>query len=136
MVNLLSGRATPELLSHCPVCQGELCVTRVRCSQCETVIEGKFHLNAFNRLTAEQQRFVEIFLGCRGNMSEVQKELGVSYPTVRARLEEVVERLGRKRDTAEEATFDRVRVLEELASGHIDVDEAIRRLSREKGTVR
>ena len=130
MRNILGNSGSPEVLGRCPVCTSELTVQRLRCAGCGVALEGEFHLNPFNRLSAEQQRFVEIFLVARGNMSEVQKELGVSYPTVRARLEEIIGQLGHKPtsdDAAQQA--DRLNTLQEVESGSLSVEEALRRLA-------
>ena len=130
MRNILGSSQTPEVLGRCPVCTSELTVQRLSCSSCSVALEGEFHLNPFNRLSAEQQRFVEKFLVARGNMSEVQKELGVSYPTVRARLEEIISQLGHE-PASDEATLqaERLGTLQEVESGSLSVEEALRRLA-------
>lgn len=130
MRNILGSSQTPEVLGRCPVCTGELAVQRLQCSTCNVALEGEFQLNPFNRLSSDQQRFVEIFLVARGNMSEVQKELGVSYPTVRARLEEIISQLGHK-PASEEAALqaERLGTLQEVESGELSVEEALRRLA-------
>lgn len=130
MRNILGSPQTPEVLGRCPVCSGELAVHRLQCSSCNVALEGNFQLNPFNRLSSEQQRFVEIFLVARGNMSEVQKELGVSYPTVRARLEEIISQLGHKPASDEAALqAERLSTLQEVESGALSVEEALRRLA-------
>lgn len=130
MRNILGNAQTPEVLGRCPVCSSELTVERLRCSACSVALEGEFHLNPFNRLSPEQQRFVEIFLVARGNMSEVQKELGVSYPTVRARLEEIISQLGHKPASDDVALqAERLRTLQEVESGELSVEEALNRLA-------
>ena len=130
MRNILGSPQTPEVLGRCPVCSSELTVQRLRCASCSVALEGEFHLNPFNRLSTEQRRFVEIFLVARGNMSEVQKELGVSYPTVRARLEEVISQLGHK-PASDDATLqaERLRTLQDVESGSLSVEEALSRLA-------
>ena len=130
MRNILGSSQTTEVLGRCPVCTSELTVQRLQCSSCNVALEGEFHLNPFNRLTSEQQRFVEIFLVARGNMSEVQKELGVSYPTVRARLEEIISQLGHKPASDDAAVqAERLRTLQEVESGELSVEEALNRLA-------
>ena len=130
MRDILGSSQPPEVLGRCPVCSSELTVQRLSCSSCSVALEGEFHLNPFNRLSSEQQRFVEIFLVARGNMSEVQKELGVSYPTVRARLEEIISQLGHRPasdDVAQQA--ERLSTLQDVESGDLSVEEALRRLA-------
>ncbi len=126
----MGNSRSPEVLGRCPVCSSELTVQRLSCADCGVALEGEFLLNPFNRLTAEQQRFVEIFLVARGNMSEVQKELGVSYPTVRTRLEEIIGQLGHK-PASDDATqqAERLSTLQDVESGSLSVEEALRRLA-------
>lgn len=75
-----------KIISRCPVCGGELVVTRLKCNSCETVIENNFRLSRFDYLSDEELYFTETFIRCRGNIKEVEKELKISYPTVRAKL--------------------------------------------------
>lgn len=116
----------------CPVCSGELAVSRLTCTRCSTTIEGEFVPCKFCRLPAEQMEFVEAFIKCRGNIKEVEKELGISYPTVRSRLDGVIEALGysvRKEDGQEEASR-RQNILEALERGEITAPEAARMLRK------
>ncbi|HVM71861.1 MAG TPA: DUF2089 domain-containing protein [Anaerolineales bacterium] len=122
-------------LSKCPVCDGELTVTRLRCETCDTVIEGRFINAAFAGLTPEQMDFIETFVRCEGKLTRVQEEMALSYPTVRNRLQEVVRALGYepgKEESAEISDEQRRDVLEELDSGKITADEAMRRLNGEE----
>ena len=80
----------------CPVCTNQLTVTKLHCHQCQTSLEGQFSLGLLHKLTPEQLSFVETFLVCEGKINRVEQELGLSYPAVRARLQEVVEALGRE----------------------------------------
>ncbi len=115
--------------SHCPVCQEELRVARMVCPQCGTAIEGQFALSRLAALTPEQADFVELFLRCEGKLNRVQEELGLSYPTVRSRLEEVIRALGYEvREEREEAAERRLEVLQQLARREITAEEALRRL--------
>jgi hypothetical protein len=82
------------LLGKCPVCSNALSVTRLQCGHCGTGIDGSFGLGRLQALTPEQVQFVETFMKCRGKIKDVEEELGVSYPTVVARLNEVVEAMG------------------------------------------
>ncbi len=82
------------MIATCPVCADELSVTRLRCGQCGTVIEGEFSVGRFGRLTREQTQVLESFLRSRGNLRDMERELRISYPTVRARVEAVVRALG------------------------------------------
>ena len=70
-------------ISRCPVCDGQLEPVKLRCSSCELTVEGRFPAFRLSLLSPEQQQFVEAFLASRGNIKEVEKELRISYPTVR-----------------------------------------------------
>ena len=83
-----------DVLHDCPVCHKALHVTRLHCPSCGTTIEGDFQAERLLALTPEQRSFVYSFLRNRGNIREMEKELGISYPTVRARLDQVIAALG------------------------------------------
>ncbi|MCB0036794.1 MAG: DUF2089 domain-containing protein, partial [Anaerolineales bacterium] len=82
--------------SQCPVCNYHLIVTDVSCERCGTSLNGKFSLGRLHRLTPEQLQFVEVFILCEGKINRVEQELGISYPTVRAQLQEVIQALGQE----------------------------------------
>ncbi len=79
------------MIGNCPVCGKEMEVTALDCSNCDTTITGSFSRDKFSRLNEEQLKFVEVFIKSRGNIKEVEREMGISYPTVRSRLDEVVD---------------------------------------------
>ena len=83
-----------DVISVCPVCSGELAVTRLHCRSCGTTLEGEFSVGRFGRLTREQLALLESFLRSRGNLRDMERELGISYPTVRGRVEALVRALG------------------------------------------
>jgi hypothetical protein len=83
-----------DVIATCPVCANELSVTRLRCGECGTTIEGEFGVGRFGRLTREQTALLESFLRSRGNLRDMERELGISYPTVRSRVEALVRALG------------------------------------------
>src|SRR5437660_10852283 len=83
-----------DVIARCPVGQGGLTVTRVHCRSCGTALEGEFGVGRFGRLEREQLTFLESFLRSRGNLKEMERELGISYPTVRSRLEVLLRALG------------------------------------------
>jgi hypothetical protein len=83
-----------DVISTCPICSSELSITRLQCRGCGTAIEGDFNVGRFGRLTREQLALLESFLRARGNAKELERELKVSYPTVRARIEALVRTLG------------------------------------------
>jgi hypothetical protein len=83
-----------DVISTCPVCEGELLITRLHCRSCGTALEGEFGVGRFGRLTREQLALLESFLRARGNLKEMERELGISYPTVRGRVDALVRALG------------------------------------------
>ena len=128
----------PTVLRHCPVCGDELTVTRLHCQACDTAIEGRFRLSRFGRLSNEQLAFVEVFLKNRGIIKDVEAELGISYPTVRARLDDALRAMGfggagddgaRPRLSAAQLREQQRKILEELKEKRISAEEAARRLS-------
>lgn len=119
---------------QCPVCGKELHVTRLECGTCHTGIDGYFALGRFSRLGADHLAFLEVFIKNRGVIKDVEAELGISYPTVRARLDEAIRGLGfpAAADDAlrpSQIREERRQILEELRSKSISADEAASRLS-------
>jgi hypothetical protein len=82
-----------KILTRCPVCEGSLKAVKLKCDTCSTVIENSFDFPKLMQLSKEQMDFVEIFIKSRGNIKDVEKELGISYPTVRAKLDQVIDLL-------------------------------------------
>jgi hypothetical protein len=122
-------------LSKCPVCDGELTVTRLHCDTCETAIEGRFANGAFAGLAPEQLDFIETFVRVEGRMNRMAEEMGLSYPTLRNRLQEVIRALGYepgKEETPEITDEKRRSVLEELDAGKISAEDAMRLLNGEE----
>ncbi len=82
------------VIGRCPICQGELAVTRLHCRSCGTSVEGSFTLGPLQRLSQDQIRFVEAFIRARGSLKDVGAELNMSYPTVNSRLNDILIALG------------------------------------------
>lgn len=83
-----------DAIATCPICGGELAVTRLHCRSCATTLEGDFNVGRFARLSREQFALLESFLRSKGNLKEMERELGISYPTVRARVDALLRALG------------------------------------------
>lgn len=83
-----------DVIATCPVCSDELTITRLHCRSCGTALEGEFGVGRFGRLDREQMGILESFLRSRGNLKEMERELGISYPTVRGRVDALVRALG------------------------------------------
>jgi hypothetical protein len=116
-------RAAP---SDCPVCGSKLALTRLSCRDCGTELSGAFETCEFCSLGKEDREVLRVFLASRGNMKDLERHLGVSYPTARARFDALLGKLG----LADKVAADpRLSTLEQLARGEIDIDEADRRLS-------
>jgi hypothetical protein len=125
---------TRPLILKCPSCSGDLAVEKLHCHACDIAIEGDFNIPALLRLNRGQLDFVEVFLKNRGNIREVERELGVSYPTVRARLDEVLDAIGLNLASAPAADHDgrtadaarsRRAILEQLSAGKISPQDAM-----------
>jgi len=119
--------------AQCPVCQADLRVTRLQCMACGTEVTGNFALGRLAGLREPHASMIELFLQARGNVKEMERALGLSYPTVRARLEEafVAAGFGREADRAmDEAQRSRLRteILDDLEQGNIGPEEAAERL--------
>lgn len=113
----------------CPVCHGDLLVSRLVCPNCGSALEGRFTMGRLFHLTSEQLSFVEVFLRCEGKINRVGEELGISYPTVRSRLEEIIRALGYEVGGREEGYEERRQeILERLARREISSEEALRLL--------
>lgn len=115
---------TYKILCKCPVCSSKLKVTRLKCDECGTVVENEFELSKFDYLNSEQLYFIEVFLKSRGNIKDVEKELGISYPTVRAKLDEVITSLGYT-VVKQKPSIDKKDVIDMLEKGEITADEAL-----------
>jgi len=130
MMTSSSGKKN-KLISNCPVCSGQLYVTHLKCSECQTELNGEFLANEFARLPQDKLEFLRTFLACRGNLKEVEAELSISYPTVRGRLDAMLESLNLDAHPAENPDAeDSEDVLEALSRGDINAEEAERKLRR------
>ena len=83
-----------DVIATCPVCSGELTIARLHCRSCGTALEGEFGVGRFGRLDRDQMGLLESFLRSRGNLKEMERELGISYPTVRGRVDALIRSLG------------------------------------------
>lgn len=125
------------VLGTCPVCGEALTITRLHCRACDTTIEGRFYTGRLSQLNPDQIQFVETFLQCEGKIKAVEEKLGISYPTVRSRLRDVIVAMGYEMSSDDDEVSlppseeDRKHVLNELAAGRISSDEAITMLRGE-----
>lgn len=115
-----------KIPSRCPACGGELMVESLRCRQCHTVVEGKYVLSKFLLLSEDQLQFCELLIKNRGNLKDVCAALGISYPTARNRMDDLVRALGYERGGAQD---ERLSILERLTRGEITHEQALALLS-------
>lgn len=120
-----------EVIGFCPICNSQFKVSKLSCNHCHSSLEGSFELSKFDYLNAEQKLFAEIFIKNRGNIKEIEKELGISYPTVRKNLDSIILALGYNL-TSEEAddNGNRKEILDKLNRGEISADEAVELLNK------
>jgi len=120
--------AVRKVLEKCPTCGEALTITGLHCLSCNTKIESQYSACHFCRLSQEGLDFIEIFVKSRGNIKEMERELGISYPTVRSRLNAVIEELGYEvKDELphpEEVSERRREILKQLSAGEISATEA------------
>jgi hypothetical protein len=121
------------VVGQCPICHDDLVVTRLHCRNCDTSLEGHFELGRLYQLTPGQLDFVETFIRCEGKITRVEQELGISYPTVRSRLHEVIHALGYEVGEEEAPRDDSQRraILSDLAQGRISSEQAVKLLQGE-----
>lgn len=123
------------ILNTCPICHGELTITRLHCDTCDITIEGRFANRALAGLTPEQLDFIETFVRVEGKMNRMAEEMGLSYPTLRNRLHEIIRALGYepgREETPEMLPEERRRlILDQLDAGEITAEEAVRLLQQE-----
>ena len=112
------------MIRQCPICKSELKVSELTCTKCGTVLKGDFQGCDFCNLSKQDQEFIKVFLKTHGSIKEVEKELGISYPTVKNRLKQIISNLGIK--TKESLTRDeRLEVLEKLEKGELTPQQAV-----------
>lgn len=120
------------LPSQCPICGGEVVVTRINCQNCNTSLEGRFSSRTFSQLTPKQMDFVETFVRLEGKITRMEKELNLSYPTIRKLLHDVIRALGYEPggedELAELSEEERQQILNDLDSGSISLEDALKKL--------
>jgi hypothetical protein len=118
--------------SDCPVCGDRLATTRLGCASCGSELAGVFSSCSFCALSPAETEMLRVFLASRGNLREVEKHLGVSYPTARLRFADLLRKLDLADDPDPEPRLSRDQILAEVASGALqpaEAEELIRNLS-------
>ncbi len=117
-----------RFVGACPSCDSPMVVRRLECPACGVGVDGRFDAGPLARLSREQLSFVETFLRARGKIKDVEEELGISYPTVVARLNDVLVTLGFEAGEDPREAERRQRILDELAAGRLSAAEAAEQL--------
>lgn len=112
------------VIPNCPICGEELIIEKLHCDKCGIDISGEFKLSNIAKLNSEQLLFVEMFLKCQGNIKALEKEMSISYPTVKKLLNEVLVTLGYDQVKEDKDSLKRREILEKLANKEISFDEA------------
>ena len=115
-----------NVIGECPICKSDLQVTKLSCNNCGTGISGNFTLSKFNYLSKEHLYFIEVFIKNKGNIKQIEKELGISYPTVKKNLDEVILSLGY--EVNDEDKMKKSVIFEKLEKGEISALEAAKLL--------
>jgi hypothetical protein len=115
------------ITNECPYCQSAMAVTQMTCGHCQVSVAGDFPMSRLGGLPVEHQRFIEMFVLAGGNLKEIAEQVGVSYPTIRSRLDKVIEAL-----RGEIAKTQRVRgnVLDAVDPGKTNAADAARLIKR------
>ena len=134
-----------KLFERCPACGGPLIITECRCANCQLEMRGEFQPGQFSVLTPDQLTFIRQFLRVRGNLTELEKVLGVSYPTIRNKLDEINLALDRAESlpvgpaqvempvSADPGEQARQAILRQVAAGQLTATEGVQRLRSLQG---
>ena len=135
-----------KMFEQCPACGGPFVITSVRCADCHTEIRGEFASGGLSGLSEDQVTFLKVFVRARGNLTEVEKNLGVSYPTIRNKLDALIKAIDKLESTATdrpavpgspanrtstpEPDGEREQILAQIAAGEISPAQGLERLAR------
>lgn len=119
-------------LTCCPFCNDKFIIKEVECQNCRTQIKGRFKAHRFHSFSEEDLYFIEMFLKNEGNIKLMEKDLKISYPTVKNRLKSITKALGYEADGGNAISNQRVQILNDLSNGKIDVTAAMNSLSELK----
>src|SRR5512141_2951568 len=121
-----------KLLTRDPVAGGDLFVSELTSEERGITVRGRFEIPRYSKLDEEQARFLETFLRCRGMLNSVERELGISYPTVRARLDALLGSLDmspiKEEPKKDKSAEKKKQILELLEKGDISAEQAKERL--------
>jgi len=126
-----------KILDQCPVCQSRMEITQLSCTNCETVVVGRFEPNRFSKLPQDSLAFLEAFVRNRGNVKEMERDLGISYWVIRRKIDELIAELGLEAAVVRNRQPDPIKtsrreILERLKNGEITAEEAGKLLEKAK----
>lgn len=116
----------------CPVCKNELTLSRMKCGSCGVVLEGSFSLPRLARLSVEHRKLAEDMILCGGNLKDLAGECGISYPTLRKKVDELISALNHLKSSDEERVSA---ILAEMESGRLAAEEGIRKIGEIQGEI-
>ena len=137
-----------KLFNQCPACGGQLIITECKCPTCQLQMRGEFQSGQLSTLSDDELTFIKVFLSVRGNLTEVERVLGISYPTIRNKLDEINNSLNHTNDATEirqkkfsntlatnpTSTEDtRKDILQNVADGRLSPTEAVQKLREVQG---
>ena len=112
----------PNIPTNCPACNASMNITELKCSKCSTTVQGSFPLNKLISLSEEEREFLMTFLRSRGNIKEVQERMGISYPTVKNKLDKLLAALGLLNEIN---GLSQIEIINSVHAGEISVEEAL-----------
>jgi len=116
-----------SIIGYCPICKEKLIVKTLKCNHCDTEITGEFELNPFDYLSKDQLDFALVFIKNQGNIKSIEKDLGISYPTVKKNIDELCNSLNIKAISYVDNNDDlREKTKRQLKNGEITFEEAER----------
>lgn len=118
-----------NIIGYCPICHDKLVVKTLRCNHCDTEITGDFVLNPFDYLSKDQLDFALVFIKNQGNIKAIEKDLGISYPTVKKNIEDLCRSLNMKEDNDSNNDL-REETKRRLKRGEISFEDAERILGK------
>jgi|WetSurMetagenome_2_1015567.scaffolds.fasta_scaffold35415_3 hypothetical protein len=129
-----------NMFHQCPACGGNLIITECKCARCQLQMRGEFHPGTFATLSTDQLTFIKVFLSARGNLTEMERVLGISYPTIRNKLDEInvaLDQSDENKPAGDEPAVpseeDRRSILQRVSGGQLSAAEALQKLQKSQG---
>jgi hypothetical protein len=137
-----------KLFNQCPSCGSQLVITECKCPACQLQMRGEFQSKQLSALSDDELAFVKVFLSARGNLTEVERVLGISYPTIRNKLDEINNILNHNDEAAgirqknadtiaetKNASIEESRkvILQQVSDGRLSPAEAVQKLREIQG---